>query len=141
MRKQAIVLLLVLAAATLAASLAAAPPPKKPGTPAQAACPMDDMVVSTAKAPSINYKGKTYWFCSQRELAAFKKNPEKALNRKVPCAPCGSSMSFQLRDARTEIYKGKAYRMCSAACVAMFKKNPDKYGSAKPDAHEHQHGM
>lgn len=40
-------------------------------------CPVCAMEVDPAAAPKSNYKGKTYYFCSDSHKAAFEKAPEK----------------------------------------------------------------
>jgi YHS domain-containing protein len=125
MASRAIALALALAMVAAGASSLAAAPAKRHSAPAQAVCPMDGKVVNTRTAPSMMYKGQRYWFDSRACLAAFKKDPAKALNRQVTCAACG--MKMPLRSAQIAIYKGKAIYACTADCKRMIQKNPGKY--------------
>ena len=42
-------------------------------------CPMDGYVIDAKDAVKVEYKGKSYNFCSKACATAFKKDPEKAL--------------------------------------------------------------
>ena len=42
-------------------------------------CPLRSMKVDAAKAPKLEYKGKTYYFCCKHRLETFKADPEKFL--------------------------------------------------------------
>jgi len=125
MASRAIALALGFAVVAAGVSSLAAAPAKRHSAPAQAVCPMDDKVVNTKTAPSTTYKGYRYWFDSRACLAAFKKDPEKALSRQVTCAACG--MKMPLRSAQIAIYNGKAIYACTADCKRMIEKNPGKY--------------
>jgi YHS domain-containing protein len=43
--------------------------------------PVCGMEVDSATAPSMTYKGKTYYFCSEDDKAKFEKNPEQYLKK------------------------------------------------------------
>jgi YHS domain-containing protein len=117
--------------------------------------------ISTAKY-SYDYKGTTYYFCSEGCKTSFAKEPEKYL---APAAEKKSSMMGQgmgmkhAQDASqlpqdsaldpvcgmmvkkatakyTYDYKGTTYYFCSEGCKTSFAKEPEKYlapaAGAKP---------
>jgi Cu+-exporting ATPase len=50
---------------------------EKVAPPKEAIDPVCGMTVDPKTAPSADYKGKTYYFCSADEKADFAKSPEK----------------------------------------------------------------
>lgn len=44
-------------------------------------CPVCGMMVDENTAPSLEYKGKTYYFMNPVHMANFEKDPEKFLGR------------------------------------------------------------
>ena len=45
-------------------------------------CPVDGMRMTVAKdTPSTEYRGKTYYFCSEEEKRAFLQNPDRYVSR------------------------------------------------------------
>ena len=44
--------------------------------------PVCGMEVDMATGPSLTYKGKTYYFCSEEDKAKFEKNPEQYVGKK-----------------------------------------------------------
>lgn len=45
-------------------------------------CPVCGMMVDEDKAPSLDYKGKTYYFMNPTHKEMFQKDPEKFLAKK-----------------------------------------------------------
>lgn len=46
-----------------------------------AKCPVCGMMVNESTAPTLVYKGKTYYFHKPQHKLMFEKDPEKFLNR------------------------------------------------------------
>jgi YHS domain-containing protein len=109
------------------------------------------MKKSEAKA-SVEYNGKTYYFCCDNCKATFLKNPEKYANGKekaehmhehgeateehmhshgeedgtVVDPVCG--MKIKKSDAKATIeHNGMTYYFCMEGCAEKFKANPEKY--------------
>ena len=112
----------------------------------------EEMEKSEAKG-SMEYKGKTYYFCCDNCEESFKENPEKYINQKDQEAHehahqhseehkhehademavdpvCG--MKIKKSDAKaTYEYKGKTYYFCMEGCKEKFEKDPEKYAKKK----------
>lgn len=108
----------------------------------------EEMKKSEAK-DSYEYKGKTYYFCCDNCIEAFKENPEKYINQEsqeghahacqhgeeqareheedtVVDPVCG--MKLKKTDAKaTHEYNGKTYYFCMEGCKEKFVKEPAKY--------------
>jgi YHS domain-containing protein len=99
---------------------------------------------------SMEYNGKTYYFCCENCQDSFVKDPEKyvnaapgehhehgehgehgehAENGKVKDPVCGMEVEKDKAKATYE-YKGKTYYFCREKCKEEFVKNPAKYVSA-----------
>jgi YHS domain-containing protein len=109
------------------------------------------MKKSEAKG-SLEYKGKTYYFCCDNCLESFKKDPEKYINQENPEGQehvhqhgeeqaqehgedtvvdpvCG--MKIKKSEAKaTYDYNGKTYYFCMEGCKEKFVKEPAKYVNA-----------
>ena len=108
----------------------------------------NEMKKSEAKG-SMEYKGKTYYFCCDNCEATFKENPEKYINQEgqeghehahqhgeehahehaeeTAVDPvCGMKVKKSEAKATYE-YKGKTYYFCMEGCKEKFVKNPEKY--------------
>jgi YHS domain-containing protein len=96
-----------------------------------------EMKKSEAKS-SMEYKGKTHYFCCDNCEKSFKENPEKYINGEhihehaedmVVDPVCG--MKVKKSDAKaTYEYNGKTYYFCMEGCKEKFVKAPAKYVSA-----------
>jgi YHS domain-containing protein len=118
-------------------------------------CPVSGKEIEKSEAAgSMEYKGKTYYFCCENCQKSFTENPEKYLNAKpgelhehgeghehmehgegheengkVKDAVCGMEIDKD-KAAATYEYKGKTYYFCMEKCKEEFAKNPAKYISA-----------
>jgi YHS domain-containing protein len=110
--------------------------------------PVCGMTVKTAGAKyTYDYKGTTYYFCSEGCKTSFSQNPEKYLPQTAATAAaqkasdtaidpvCG--MTVKTAGAKyTFDYKGTTYYFCSEGCKTSFSKEPEKYlkpsDAAKP---------
>ena len=114
--------------------------PKKPccgtGGPREFRDPVCGMVTTDPGAYlPLEYRGKTYYFCSEHCRQKFSDNPEKYLGepsvreaepREFRDPVCGMVTT----DANAYLpleYHGKIYYFCSEHCRKKFKENPDKY--------------
>ena len=110
-----------------------------------------EMKKSEAKG-SMEYKGKTYYFCCDNCEASFKENPEKYINQEgqeghehahqhgeeqmheqaadmVVDPVCGMKIKKSEAKATYE-YNGNTYYFCMEGCKEKFVKEPAKYVSA-----------
>jgi len=101
---------------------------------------------------SMEYKGKTYYFCCDNCEASFKENPEKYINQEgqeghehahqhgeeqmheqaadmVVDPVCGMKIKKSEAKATYE-YNGNTYYFCMEGCKEKFVKEPAKYVSA-----------
>ncbi|MBU2438336.1 MAG: YHS domain-containing protein [Acidobacteria bacterium] len=97
-------------------------------------CPVSGKeVADTEKAPSLEYNGKTYFFCCAGCLDKFKAEPEKYLaqsGKNTICPVMGNEIK-DFEKAPSVEYKGKTYYFCCADCKEKFTKDPEKYTSGK----------
>jgi YHS domain-containing protein len=78
---------------------------------------------------SIEYDGKTYFFCSQECKEKFLQDPEKYVNKdeeKVTC-PVSGEVIRKSEAADSIEHEGKTYYFCCDGCKEKFVKNPEKY--------------
>jgi YHS domain-containing protein/TusA-related sulfurtransferase len=127
-------ILVLLGVAALAAVLALAQ--AKPDTAKDPVC---GMTVKTAGAKyTYDYKGTTFYFCSEGCKTAFAENPDKYLPQAAATTAsqqqadtaidpvCG--MTVKKAGAKyTYDYKGMTYYFCSEGCKTSFSKEPEKY--------------
>ncbi len=83
----------------------------------------------------LEYRGKTYYFCSEHCRQKFSDNPEKYLGE--PSAGEAGPKEFRdpvcgmvTTDANAYLpleYRGKTYYFCSEHCREKFRENPEKY--------------
>jgi YHS domain-containing protein len=81
-----------------------------------------------AKA-TYEYKGRTYYFCTEACKEKFIKNPEeyvKADEERVICPVSGEKISVSEAAGSYE-YNGKTYYFCCDMCKEKFLKDPEKY--------------
>ena len=91
------------------------------------------------------YKGKTYFFCSEHCKKGFEANPEKYIPKKADSAEaaqakdlvCGMNVDPKSPNTFKTQYKGKTYYFCSEHCKKSFEQNPAQYigKMANSDAH------
>jgi len=109
------------------------------------------MKKSQAKA-TLEYKGKTYYFCCDDCVESFKKNPEKYINQEgqeglehahqhgeehaaehadetVVDPVCGMKLKKSEAKAKYD-YNGTTYYFCMEGCKEKFAKEPAKYVNA-----------
>ncbi|MBU4254807.1 MAG: YHS domain-containing protein [Acidobacteria bacterium] len=93
-------------------------------------CPVSGKeVADTEKAPSLEYNGKTYFFCCAGCLDKFKAEPEKYLaqsGKNTICPVMGNEIK-DFEKAPSVEYKGKTYYFCCAGCIESFNADPEKY--------------
>jgi YHS domain-containing protein len=126
-------------------------------------CPVCGMNVKVAKStPALEYKGKTYYFCSAGEKIPFSKNPEKYITQensatdttaasytehKITNEELGKEAicpvtkeSFKITKKTPAIdYQGKTYYFCCPGCVDKFTTSQTASDSLKvePDSLHH----
>jgi len=84
---------------------------------------------------SYEYKGKTYYFCSEECKEKFVKDPEKYIKEseeQVTCPVTGEIVKKSEAGASYE-YKGKTYYFCCENCKEKFIKDPEKYIQKKDE--------
>lgn len=114
----------------------------------------EKMKKSEAKG-SLEYNGKTYYFCCDNCQVAFEKDPEKYISQEgtegnkhvhhhgeelmtehaegtVVDPVCGMKINKSEAKA-TYKYNGKTYYFCMEECKEKFVKEPAKYASADED--------
>jgi YHS domain-containing protein len=114
----------------------------------------NEMKKSEAKS-SLEYKGKTYYFCCDNCEKSFKENPEKYVNKikqeghehahqhgeepmhehadDTAVDPvCGMEIKKSEANATYE-YDGKTYYFCMEGCKEKFVKDPSKYVKSNGD--------
>lgn len=113
-------------------------------------CAVSSEKIKKAEAKgSLEYEGKTYYFCCEHCQEAFEKNPEKYIdleNRgeknpmhqhgeeqmhektesRVADPVCGMEMEKSEAAADYE-YNGKTYYFCMESCKEKFVQNPESY--------------
>jgi len=127
------------------------------------ACPLCGMKVKVdKKTAALDYKGKTYYFCSSGEKIPFSKNPEKYISQessesvttatayvehtitsdelgKEATCPV-TNKSFKITKETPAIdYQGKTYYFCCPGCVDKFMASQTASDSLKtaPDSLHH----
>jgi YHS domain-containing protein len=125
-------------------------------------CPVCGMNVKVAKnTPALDYKGKTYYFCSAGEKMPFSKNPEKYVSaeespdslklsyteHKITDAELGkdatcpvTKKSFKISKETPAIdFQGKIYYFCCPGCIDKFMASQTASDSLKvePDSLHH----
>jgi YHS domain-containing protein len=102
------------------------------------------------KAPGTlktQYKGETYYFCSETCKKSFDANPEKYVPKKTSPAKaedtkdlvCGMTVDPNSAKTLKAQYKGQTYYFCSEMCKKTFEANPGKYVHKMAD--EDKHGI
>jgi membrane fusion protein, copper/silver efflux system len=87
------------------------------------------------------YKGETYYFCSEVCKKRFEANPDKYVPKRSTKQPmvvkdlvCGMDVDPKSPHTLKTQYKGETYYFCSEMCKNSFETNPVKYivkGTAK----------
>jgi len=116
------------------------PSQKEIGT--TATCPVTKADFEVSKdTPVIDYKGKSYFFCCEGCIGAFRKDPEKyssalelkvrepkdsEIGKRVTCPV--SKGDFEVsKDTPVIDYRDKSYFFCCASCIEEFRKDPAKF--------------
>jgi Cu(I)/Ag(I) efflux system membrane fusion protein len=108
---------------------------------AEKAKPVKDLVCGMTVDPKsantlkVQYKGETYYFCSETCKKSFEADPakyvpQKAMTPKVEKVKdpvCGMDVDPNSPDVFKTQYKGKTYYFCSEHCKKSFEANPGKY--------------
>ena len=113
--------------------------------------PVKDLVCGMTvdpKSPTTQktqYKGVTYYFCSESCKKSFVANPEKYIPKKPAVAKaekvkdlvCGMTVDPNSPSVFKSQYKGQTYYFCSEMCKKSFEANPEKYVHkvAEPGSH------
>ncbi|MGG6896211.1 heavy metal translocating P-type ATPase [Rhizobium sp. BR 315] len=86
--------------------------------------PVCGMIVDPAGKPSLDYRGRTFHFCSNGCRTKFEAAPETYLTAKDPT--CG--MTVDRATARhLAKHEGETFYFCSAGCKAKFEADPSAY--------------
>jgi len=101
-----------------------------------------DVDPKSAKTLKTQYKGETYYFCSDHCKKTFEANPEKYISKKAAPAKaekakdlvCGMDVDPKSPSALKTQYKGETYYFCSQHCKKSFEANPEKYIPKKATA-------
>lgn len=123
--------------------------PKKPAPPKGLTCPVSgEAIKDLKKAPSVQYEGRTIYFCCKKCVGEFKANPAKyAPKQMVRCPVCGEVVKDPGK-AQTAVYRGKVYYFSSPKHKRQFDKEPAKYAKQQKDSstlnqqheqHSHSH--
>jgi YHS domain-containing protein len=124
-------------------------------------CPVCGMNVNVAKnTPALDYKGKTYYFCSAGEKESFSKQPDKyisseksgnksldyikhkitaeELGKKATCPVTKENFTISKNTPAIEI-KGEIYYFCCPGCIDKFMASQTAPDSLKvePDSLHH----
>jgi YHS domain-containing protein len=119
-------------------------------------CPVSGEKIKKSEAKgSLEYEGKTYYFCCENCQAAFEKDPERYINQEnqeghmhahqhgeeqgqekqegtVVDPVCG--MKIEKSEAKaTYEYNGKTYYFCTDGCKEKFVQNPENYLKEETD--------
>lgn len=110
----------------------------------QATCPVMNQQFTVGKdTPTVDHKGKPYFFCCDHCIKDFQKNPDKfaaasqaalkvrkptaeELGKPARCAVMGSEFAVAA-DTSVIDYQGKPYYFCCEHCVADFQAKPDRF--------------
>ena len=112
--------------------------------------PICKMEVDEASAAGkYDYRGQTYFFCSTYCLVAFKKDPERFLERQSHSETasesamidpvCGMSVNPSTAAGKHE-YSGQTYYFCSQHCLAKFKDDPESFLKSRIDKQHRESG-
>jgi membrane fusion protein, copper/silver efflux system len=115
---------------------------------AEKAKPVKDLVCGMTVDPQspntlkTQYKGETFYFCSEMCKKSFEANPEKFIPKKTTAAKaenikdlvCGMTVDPKSPNTLKTQYKGETYYFCSEMCKKSFEANPEKYVPQKPSA-------
>lgn len=126
-------------------------------------CPVCGMEAKVAKnTPALDYKGKTYYFCSSAEKIPFSKNPEKytaqensttgtisanyvehkitkeELGKEATCPVTKESFKITKKTPAID-FQGKTYYFCCPGCINKFMVSQTSSDSLKtePDSLHH----
>jgi len=122
MRTFGTVLLVALFAATALAA------PQKPVANSGLTCPVSgETIKNLKKAPSVQYEGRTIYFCCQKCVGEFSANPAKYAPKQIVRCPVSGEVVKDPAKAQTSMYQGKVYYFCCPKCKPQFDKEPTKY--------------
>jgi len=97
-------------------------------------CPVSGETFNKSEdTESMEYNGKTYYFCCAGCKEKFVKDPEKYVKSngdKIICPVMGNEVKDPAK-ATSSVYKGKTYYFCCPGCKEPFDKDPEKYLNKK----------
>jgi membrane fusion protein, copper/silver efflux system len=113
--------------------------------------PVKDLVCGMTVDPKspgtlkTQYKGETYYFCSETCKKSFEANPDKYIPKQTTAAKventkdlvCGMTVDPNSPSTLKTQYKGKTYYFCSDMCKKSFEANPEKYVHKMADEDKH----
>ncbi len=93
-------------------------------------CPVSGETFNKSEdTESMEYNGKTYYFCCAGCKEKFVKDPEKYVKSngdKIICPVMGNEVKDPEK-AASSVYQGKTYYFCCPGCKEPFDKDPEKY--------------
>ncbi len=122
--------------------MAAAAPAEKAQTAKDPVCGMT-VDPKSPKTQKTQYKGETYYFCSESCKKSFEANPEKYLPKKSSADTaekakdpvCGMTVDPKSPHTLKAEYQGETYYFCSEMCRKSFEASPEKYVRTMADPH------
>lgn len=115
--------------------------PKKPA-PQGLTCPVSgEAIKNLKKAPSVQYEGRTIYFCCKKCVGEFNSNPAKYASKQMARCPVSGQVVKNPGKAQTSVHQGKVYYFCCPKCKPQFDKEPAKYAKPQktPQSTDHQH--
>ncbi len=122
--------------------------PQKPPVNSGLTCPVSNEVIKNLKkAPSVQYEGRTIYFCCRKCVGEFNSNPAKYAPKQVVRCPVSGEVVKDPAKAQTSTYQGRVYYFCCPKCKPQFDKQPAKFAKEQKStpatsqpAHEHHNG-
>lgn len=114
--------------------------PQKPPANSGLTCPVSNEVIKDLKkAPSVQYEGRTIYFCCKKCVGEFKSNPAKYAPKQMVRCPVSGEVVKDPGKAQTSVYQGKVYYFCCAKCKPQFDKEPAKFAKQEETPTSNQH--
>lgn len=112
-------------------------------------CPVSgEAIKNLKKAPSVQYEGRTIYFCCKKCVGEFNSNPAKYAPKQLVRCPVSGEVVKDPGKAQTSVYQGKVYYFCCPKCKPQFDKDPAKYAKSQEassasnqqhEKHSHSH--
>lgn len=128
--------------ALLATTVVAQP---KKQEPKGLTCPVSgEAIKDLKKAPSVQYEGRTIYFCCKKCVGEFKANPAKYASKQMVRCPVSGEVVKDPVKAQTSVYQGRVYYFCCPKCKPQFDKDPAEYAkrqkaASTPNQHHEEH--